>query len=87
MTNVQLRKDSENIYIKLPKNEVVFFCGFFEGYEGMAVLRTPVRLEGPQSIIKLILSPDFKKEVNQLLKYLKKTIPIQRLRHAVVETQ
>jgi len=80
-------KDCENIYIKIPKREVVFFCGFFEAYEGMAVIRTPVKLEGPESLLKLITAPDFKSDVNKLLKYLKKTIPIKRVRHAVVETQ
>ncbi|MCX5750381.1 MAG: DUF4911 domain-containing protein [Candidatus Saganbacteria bacterium] len=81
-------KDSQAVYIKLPRREVAFFCGFFEAYEGMTAIRTPVQLPGEDSLLKIMIAPDFKREVNGLLKFLGKTIPIKKVKNAtVVETQ
>lgn len=84
----QLSKDSQIVYVKLPRKEVAFFCGFFEAFEGMTAIRTPVQLPGKDSLLKIMVSPDFKREVSQLLKFLGKSIPIKKVKNAtVVETQ
>jgi hypothetical protein len=46
----------------------------------MVAIRTPYRLEGKENVLKLMVSPRFKKEAQALLKFLKKTIPLQRIK-------
>jgi hypothetical protein len=83
-----MKKDSHTVYLKLPRKEVAFFCGFFEAYEGMAAIRTPTQLPGEESLLKIMIASEFKREVSQLLKFLGKTIKIKKVKNAsVVETQ
>jgi len=72
-------KDSINYFLKIKKEDVYFICPFFEAFEGMAAIRAPKPVAGPDSILKLMVSPDFIQDFEKLLASLKNKIWFERL--------
>jgi len=63
-------KDCKEYFIKVKKQDVVFYAPFFEAYQGMLSLRTPKPPEGEIATLQVIVSPDFTEEFEALLKHM-----------------
>ena len=59
------------LYYRIDPRNIVKLKSVLEGHEGFLVLRTHDPKEG---IIQLLVSPDFEKEVNEVLASLSETI-------------
>lgn len=69
MTN---RKNSVDILLKTKKANISTICSFFEPFEGLAAIRTPHPKPGEDAILHFMVSPDRKKEFEDLIKLLNK---------------
>jgi len=72
-------KDSINVFLKVKKEDIYIICPFFEAFDGMAAIRTPKTQDGPYAILKLMVSPDFINDFNQLLKTLSQRVSFEEL--------
>ncbi len=72
-------KDSVNVYLKVRKEDIFLICPFFEAFEGMASIRTPKPAAGDFATLKLMVSPDFLPDFEQVLAALGKRITIERV--------
>jgi len=66
----------KRILLRMNREDIVYLAGLIEAYDGLAVLRT---LNPYESIVELLTSPDSMKELNRLLKGLKKEFPLEML--------
>lgn len=72
-------KDSINVYLKVKKEDIYLICPYFEAFEGMAAIRTPKPEAGDFATIKLMVSPDFKEDLEKVLENLGRKIWFERL--------
>lgn len=72
-------KDSINVFLKVKKEDIYLICPFFEAFEGMAAIRTPKPAAGGCATLKLMVSPDFLADFDQVLAALGKKISIERV--------
>ena len=71
--------DSINCFLKVKKEDIYLICPYFEAFDGMAAIRTPRPEEGEFATIKLMVSPDFKNDFEEVLKGLGKRIWFERV--------
>lgn len=71
--------DSINVFLKVKKGDIYLICPFFEAFEGMAAIRTPKPEEGPYATLKLMVSPDFQADFEELLNCLSRKISFERI--------
>ena len=72
MTNT----DSIQWLLEVDKKEIAYIVSVFEGYDNLAVVRT---VDPAQSIIELIISPDYLEDTRQLISALSKEVYIKKL--------
>lgn len=63
-------KDCIDYFINVKKEDVVLYAPYFEAFEGMLSLRTPEPPKDGIAIMHFIVSPDFKKEFEKLVRKL-----------------
>lgn len=66
------RKNSLDFFLKAKKTNISAICSFFEPFEGLAAIRTPHPKTGEDAILHFMVSPDRKKEFEDLIKLLNK---------------
>lgn len=71
--------DSINYFLRVKKEDLCLICPYFEAFEGMAAIRTPRPAAGPHATLKLMVSPDFKADFEQVLKNLERKIWFERI--------
>ena len=71
--------DSINVYLKVKKEDIYAICPFFEAFEGMAAIRTPRPETGAFATLKLMVSPDFKADFEEVLENLGKKVWFERI--------
>ena len=62
--------------LEVDKKEIAYIVSIFEGYDSLAVVRT---VDPSQSIIELIISPDYLDDVRQLVNALSKEVHIKKI--------
>ena len=62
--------------LEVDKKEISYIVSVFEGYDNLAVVRTT---DSTQSIIELIISPDYLEDTRQLINALSKEIYIRKI--------
>ena len=72
-------KDSINVFLRVKKDDIYVLCPFFEAFEGMAAVRVPRPEAGPLATLKLMVSPDFMGDLEQVLAGLGKKVTIERI--------
>lgn len=75
--------DSIDYFLKIKKEDIYLICPFFEAFEGMAAIRTPKPESGPTATLKLMVSPDFQKDFEKLLKHLHRRLDFEQIPAAV----
>ena len=68
--------DSIQWSLEVDKKEIAYIVSVFEGYDNLAVVRT---VDPAQSIIELIISPDYLEDTRQLISALSKEVYIKKL--------
>jgi hypothetical protein len=66
-------------YLKMKKTEVAFFCTYLEAFEGMAAVRTPNPGYGDETVLHVMVSPDYSEQFNEILNGLRKDISIEKV--------
>jgi len=66
-------------HLKLKKSEVSFFCTYMEGFEGMTAIRTPNPGYGEDTVLHVMVSPDYSEQFEKLLAGLQKEIEIEQV--------
>jgi len=69
-------KDSIQWLLEVDKKEIAYIVSVFEGYDNLAVVRTA---DPAQSIIELIISPDYLEDTRQLVNALSKEVYIKKI--------
>lgn len=64
-------------FFKVRKNDVSFICSYLEAFEGMAAIRTPNPKPGEDTVIHIMVSPDFEGQFNAILGDLSKEVPME----------
>lgn len=64
-------------YYKVKKADVSFICTYLEAHEGMAAIRTPKPEIGEETVLHMMVSPDFQTSFNKFIRGLKKDIYIR----------
>ena len=67
-------RDSIQWLLEVDKKEIAYIVSIFEGYDNLAVVRT---VNPIQSIIELIISPDYLEETRQLVNALSKEVYVK----------
>ena len=62
--------------LEVDKIEIAYIVSVFEGYDNLAVVRT---VDPAQSIIELIISPDYLEDTKQLINALSKEVYIKKI--------
>ena len=68
--------DSIQWLLEVDKKEIAYIVSVFEGYDNLAVVRT---VDPAQSIIELIISPDYLEDTRQLISALSKEVYIKKV--------
>jgi len=63
--------------LEVDKRDIAYIVSIFEGYDNLAVVRT---VDAEQSIIELIISPDYLEDTDQLIHALSKEVYIKKLK-------
>ena len=71
-----INRDSIQWLLEVDKKEIAYIVSVFEGYDNLAVVRT---VDPAQSIIELIISPDYLEDTRQLISALSKEIYIKKV--------
>ena len=71
-----INRDSIQWLLEVDKKEIAYIVSVFEGYDNLAVVRT---VDPAQSIIELMISPDYLEDTRQLIKAIAKEIPFRPL--------
>lgn len=58
-------------YVKIRKADVAFFCAYLEAFEGMCAMRTPNPGPGDETVMHIMLSPDFQEQYDSIMNDLK----------------
>ena len=69
-------RDSIQWLLEVDKKEIAYIVSIFEGYDNLAVVRT---VDPSQSIIELIISPDYLEDTRQLINALSKEVYIRKI--------
>ncbi|MBI5700444.1 hypothetical protein HZC34_01185 [Candidatus Saganbacteria bacterium] len=64
-------KDCKEFFIKVKKQNLVFYAPFFDAYQGMLSQRTPKPPKGNEAFLQFLVSPDFIHDFKKLIKRLK----------------
>ncbi len=64
-------KDCLDYFVKVKKEDVVFYAPFFDAFQGMLSLRTPEPPKDGWATMHFIVSPDFKEDFEKLIKKYK----------------
>ena len=65
--------DTIQEYFRIDKKNIAFLKFILEAYEGMAVMRT---LNAREAVIELMIAPDFKKDVEEILDNLRDEVEL-----------
>jgi Domain of unknown function (DUF4911) len=65
-------------YIKVDKSQVAFLCAYLEAFEGMCSMRTPNPKPGEDTVMHIMVSPDFKEQYDIIMDDLRKEIKLER---------
>ena len=68
--------DSTQWLLEVDKKEIAYIVSVFEGYDNLAIVRT---VDAEQSIIELIISPDYLEDTRQLVHALSKEVQIKKI--------
>ena len=68
--------DSIQWLLEVDKKEIAYIVSLFEGYDNLAVVRT---VNAEQSIIELIISPDYLEDTSQLVHALSKEVYVKKI--------
>ena len=68
--------DSIQWLLEVDKKEIAYIVSIFEGYDNLAVVRT---VDSSQSIIELMVSPDYLEDTKQLIHALSQKIYIRTI--------
>ena len=71
-----INRDSIQWLLEVDKKEIAYIVSVFEGYDNLAVVRT---VDPSQSIIELIISPDYLEDTRQLINALSKEVYIRKI--------
>ena len=71
-----INRDSIQWLLEVDKKEIAYIVSVFEGYDHLAVVRT---VDPAQSIIELMISPDYLKDTGQLVDALSKEVYIRKI--------
>jgi hypothetical protein len=66
-------------YLKVKKNDVNFVCAYLEAFEGMAAIRTPNPKPGEDTVMHMMVSPDFKDQFEALIDKLGEEVQMERV--------
>ena len=66
-------------YFKVDKKEVSFICSYLEAFEGMAAVRTPNPKPGEDTVLHMMITPDFKEQFEDIIGKLGKDIQLERV--------
>jgi len=66
--------DTHSKYFRLHRNDIAYFKFIIESYEGMAVVRTQ---DPDEAIVELMVAPGWEKDVDEVIKGLRKEIAIE----------
>ena len=75
-TTSSFSMDTISIIIQIPPEEIAYLNFVLESYEGVAAVRTVDPREG---IVKLMVSPSYQEEIQEILKSLAEEFPIQEV--------
>lgn len=73
-----IQTDSIQWLLEVDKKEIAYIVSIFEGYDNLAIVRT---VNAEQSIIELIISPDYLEDTRRLVHALSKELYIKVLKH------
>ena len=68
--------DSIQWLLEVDKKEIAYIVSVFEGYDNLAIVRT---VDSEQSIIELIISPDYLEDTSQLVHALSKEVYVKKI--------
>ncbi len=71
-----IQTDSIQWLLEVDKKEIAYIVSIFEGYDNLAIVRT---VNAEQSIIELIISPDYLEDTRRLLHALSKELYIKNI--------
>lgn len=66
-------------YFKVNKSEVSFICSYLEAFEGMAAVRTPNPKPGEDTVLHMMVTPDFKEQFEDIIGKLKNEIQLENV--------
>lgn len=65
-------------HYKVKKCDVSFICTYLEAFEGMSAVRTPNPKFGEDSLLHIMVSPDFKDQFEVIIGDLSKEIQMEK---------
>ncbi len=65
-------------YYNVKKNDVSFICSYLEAFEGMSAIRTPNPKYGDDTLLHIMVSPDFRDQFETLAVGLSKSVKMER---------
>ena len=71
-----IQTDSIQWHLEVDKKEIAYIVSIFEGYDNLAIVR---RVNAEQSIIELIISPDYLEDTRRLVHALSKELYIKSI--------
>ena len=71
-----VQTDSIQWLLEVDKKEIAYIVSVFEGYDDLAIVRT---VDAEQSIIELIISPNYIEDTSQLVHALSKEVYIKKI--------
>ena len=71
-----VQADSIQWLLEVNKKEIAYIVSVFEGYDNLAIVRT---VDSEQSIIELIISPDYLEDTSQLVHALSKEVYVKKI--------
>ena len=73
-----MQEDSIQWLLEVDKKEIAYIVSVFEGYDYLAVVRT---VDPTQSIIELIISPDYVEDTRKLVQALSEEVHIKKIQN------
>ena len=73
-----VQTDSIQWLLEVDKKEIAYIVSVFEGYDDLAIVRT---VDAEQSIIELIISPNYIEDTSQLVHALSKEVYIKKIKN------
>ncbi|MBT3514015.1 MAG: DUF4911 domain-containing protein [Nitrospina sp.] len=71
-----IQTDSIQWLLEVDKKEIAYIVSVFEGYDDLAIVRT---VNTEQSIIELMISPNYIEDTRQLIHALSKEVYIKKI--------